>query len=96
MLIPLREIVKECPLQVKGVLHIGAHECEERNDYHKILKIPDSKILWIEANRQKVKEMQKKIPGVQILEAVVSNNNTDQVTFYHTNNCQSSAVLYCH
>ena len=35
MLIPLYELVKKYNIQFKGILHVGAHECEELNDYEK-------------------------------------------------------------
>ena len=35
MLIPLNYLIKKFNLKINGVLHIGAHECEELNDYTK-------------------------------------------------------------
>jgi len=31
MLIPLHELVDHFKLNLRGVLHVGAHECEEQN-----------------------------------------------------------------
>ena len=33
MLIPLHDLVKKYNIHFKGVLHVGAHECEELKDY---------------------------------------------------------------
>ena len=33
MLIPLHDLVKKYNIQFKGILHVGAHECEELKDY---------------------------------------------------------------
>ena len=33
MLIPLNQFTHHFKLNLRGVLHIGAHECEEQKDY---------------------------------------------------------------
>jgi hypothetical protein len=40
MLISLHDLVKKYNIQFKGILHVGAHECEELNvgEMHSILK----------------------------------------------------------
>ena len=35
MLIPLSGLFEHFKLNITGILHIGAHECEELNDYLK-------------------------------------------------------------
>ena len=44
MLIPLHDLVRKYNVHFKGILHVGAHECEELNDYERYL--PRNKILW--------------------------------------------------
>ena len=39
MLIPLRELFKRYNINFKGILHVGAHECEELKDYLSFLLI---------------------------------------------------------
>jgi hypothetical protein len=39
---------------IKGVIHIGAHECEEKKGYNNYFKLTDDKIIWIEALKEKV------------------------------------------
>jgi FkbM family methyltransferase len=76
---------------VKGVLHIGAHECEERPFYH-WLGVSDSSIVWIDAMESKVREAaQRGIPNVY--QAVVTDVDDATVEFNITNNVQSSSVL---
>ena len=53
MLIPLHTLVNKYNIQFKGILHVGAHECEELSDYQKYL--PIDKMLWVEAMSGKVK-----------------------------------------
>ena len=49
MLIPtIFQDYPEC-IPKKGILHIGAHTCEEAPLYHSI-GINDNQILWIEGN----------------------------------------------
>ena len=35
MLIPLHELVQKYKIDFKGILHVGAHECEELTDYER-------------------------------------------------------------
>ena len=52
MLIPLHQIIQKYNVQIRGILHVGAHECEEISDYERY--ISRNKILWIEAMPDKV------------------------------------------
>ena len=48
MLIPFNQVnqfILSNGKQIKGILHVGAHECEEREDYNKN-GIDDSKIIF--------------------------------------------------
>ena len=60
MLIPFHNLKIFSSKPVRGVLHLGAHECEERAGYLNHFKLTDNEIIWIEANPQKVDEMKKK------------------------------------
>lgn len=74
----------------RGVFHVGAHECEEKEVYnqHGIL---DTKIVWIDGNEDLVKRMKGRgVPNVY--HALVDETERD-VTFYITNNGQSSSIL---
>ena len=52
MLIPLFELKKKYRLNLSGILHIGAHECEELHSYM-YCGVPPEKIIWIEGNIEK-------------------------------------------
>jgi FkbM family methyltransferase len=71
----------------KGVLHIGAHICEEKQLYNDN-GINDDNILWIEGNSDLINPEQK-----NILNAVISDKNDEIVDFIITNNMQSSSIL---
>jgi FkbM family methyltransferase len=90
MLIPLRNLVAKYNIQFKGILHVGAHECEELNDYE--VYIPRDKILWVEALPDKVEKSKQKYPGVLIENAIVSDV-IEPVRFNISNNGQSSSIL---
>lgn len=90
MLISLHELVKKYNINFKGILHVGAHECEELNDYE--VYISRDKILWVEAIPEKVSISKSKYPGINIENAIVSDV-IEEVTFNISNNGQSSSIL---
>jgi hypothetical protein len=45
--------LKRINLNITGILHIGAHDCEELNDYIKH-GVDDNNIVWIDAMKEKV------------------------------------------
>jgi FkbM family methyltransferase len=90
MLISLHELVDKYNIKFEGILHVGAHECEELNDYLKYL--PIDKILWIEALSDKVDLCRNKYPNILIENAIVSDV-IEKVTFNVSNNGQSSSML---
>jgi len=86
------EEIKRNNIKLTGVLHIGAHDCEEKGFYNKDLHIKDKNIIWIEANPTKVEEAKKR--GIQnIYQAVITNEDDKEVMFNVANNFQSSSVL---
>lgn len=90
MLIPLNELVKKYNIKFKGILHVGAHECEELKDYEKYL--PRNKILWIEALSDKVQFCKNTYNNILIENAVVSDK-VESLRFNVSNNGQSSSIL---
>lgn len=90
MLISLHELFKNYNINFKGILHVGAHECEEMKDY--CVYIPSNKILWIEALEDKVNLCKSIYPNTFIENAVVSDK-VEIVKFNRSNNGQSSSIL---
>ena len=90
MLIPLHDLVRKYNIQFKGILHVGAHECEELNDYERYIQ--RNKILWVEALPNKVKLCKQRYPNVLIENAIVSDT-VEKVRFNVSNNGQSSSIL---
>jgi len=90
MLIPLHSLVQKYNINMKGILHVGAHECEELNDYLRYISI--DKILWVEALPDKVALCKQRYPNVLIENAIVSDK-IEKVKFNVSNNGQSSSIL---
>lgn len=90
MLIPLNQLVNKYRIQFKGILHVGAHECEELTEYERY--IPRSEILWVEALPNKVAACKQLFENINIEQAVVSDV-VETVTFNVSNNGQSSSML---
>ena len=90
MLISLHDLVRKYNILISGILHVGAHECEEIHDYDRY--ISRDKVLWIDALQDKVDLSKQKFPDIYIEQAVVSDT-IDIVTFHRSNNGQSSSIL---
>lgn len=88
MLIKFQDLFDRYQLNIKGILHVGAHLCEEDNDYK---SKGVTNIVWIEGNEELVKKMIKR--GKKIYHYLVSDINNEEVEFKISNNGQSSSIL---
>lgn len=88
MLINFTYLVKKYNLNIKGILHIGAHLCEESEEYK---KNHIANVIWIEAIKEKADECRKK--GHIVYNIVATDVDNQEVTFKITNNYQSSSIL---
>jgi len=78
-------------IYIKGVLHVGAHKCEEKPFYNNILKVTDEKIIWIDANEDLVKA--NKNNGILHCYTAVLDSTEHDILFKITNNGESSSIL---
>ena len=79
---------------VNGILHVGAHDCEERNAYlSNFPNVTDNEIIWIDALKNKVDSIKANNSSIRIFNECISNNDNEDVTFHITNNLQSSSFL---
>ena len=92
MLINLTDLIQKYNLKIDGILHIGAHECEEVEIYLEN-GISFENQLWIEAIPEKFEFCKNKYPQINIINAIVSNTDGENITFNITNNYQSSSIL---
>lgn len=79
-------------IQIKGVLHVGAHDCEEMCFYKEHLGVSADNVYWIEAIPFKVEECKQK-GFVNVFQAVISDHDDQEITFNISNNIQSSSLL---
>jgi FkbM family methyltransferase len=93
MLIPTEKflsILLKNKITINGVLHIGAHDCEELPFYNEICNTES--IIWIDALEFKVNEQKAK--GVKnIFCATISDKDNEDVNFNVSNNYASSSIL---
>ncbi len=74
-------------INITGVLHIGAHECEDMPFYASLGVKPDD-IIWIDAIPTKVQEaLSRGIPNV--FNAVITDEDGKDIRFNVSNNVQS-------
>ena len=78
-------------IQCNGVLHVGAHECQELGFYERI-GIAKSNMIWIDA-RDSMVELGKHRGIANIFSAVITDRDNDQVTFHLASNIMSSSIL---
>lgn len=93
MLIPFLNIAQKYNISTNNyILHIGAHDCEEKEAYNKY-GFSDDQIVWIEGNTSLVNNIKSKYPSVIILDALISDEDEKECNFIITNNGQSSSIL---
>ena len=87
----MSKLVEVFDIKVTGILHIGAHECEELNDYVAVGVNKDN-IYWIEGQDALVKKMIDM--GIKnMYHGLVDAEDDKLVTFNIANNGQSSSIL---
>jgi FkbM family methyltransferase len=87
----IHEILLANNIDITGVLHLGAHDCEELGFYNQ-LGLESNDIIWIDAINEKV--IQAKNRGIEnIYNAVITDKDDQEITFNISNNKQSSSVL---
>lgn len=90
MLINLTNIINNHNLDLRGVIHVGAHRMEELDQYQKFLD--NENIFWVEALNKVVSELRRQHPEANIYNEVIDEEETEQ-QFNVANNEQSSSLL---
>lgn len=75
------------------ILHVGAHEAEEKDIYK---QMGCDKVLWIESMQEKydiIRNVISSEPNMAAIIATVWSKDNQVMTFYQTNNGQSSSVF---
>lgn len=98
MLISISELVARFGIKITGILHIGAHTCEEFTDYISN-GVLSSNIYWIEAIPKLVEQNKQRNKLLNIYQAVIYDEDNKEIEFNITNcggdsnNLQSSSIL---
>jgi len=98
MLITIAELKARFNINIKGILHIGAHNCEELGDYISG-GVNLSNIYWIEALPVLVEKNKRINPHLNIYQALIYDEDNKEIEFNITNcdgdvnNLQSSSIL---
>jgi FkbM family methyltransferase len=87
----IKELIEFFNLDINGVVHVGAHKCEELKIYTDY--VDQDKTLWIEANPSLIDESLKSYPGLKIFNEVVGEVDGEVINFNITNNTLSSSTL---
>jgi FkbM family methyltransferase len=88
----VKQVLNSMNIQVRGILHVGAYECEEFSFYRDLLDVEPQHIVWMDALSEKVQEAT--VRGIlNVFEAVLSDKDGEKVVFHQTNNGQSSSIL---
>jgi FkbM family methyltransferase len=92
MLIKLSEICNKYQIKPKGVLHVGACQMEELEDYK---SEGISTVIWVEGNPDLVKanEERARAEGHLLFHGLIYDEDDLVVDFNLTNNIQSSSIL---
>ena len=78
-------------LNVKRILHVGAHKCEEQDVYLKYTS--NENIYWVEAIDYLVEENLKSKPELNLINECIGDVDGKEVTFKISNNTLSSSML---
>lgn len=91
MLIGPRTLRKRLGVQPRGVLHVGAHQAEELEDYRKEGFGP---VIWVEAQPSLIPHLVERVKGSEdlVLEGVAFSRTGETLTFNVASNGQSSSV----
>lgn len=98
MLISINELKEKFAINISGILHIGAHNCEELNDYLEF-GLSISNIYWIEALPKLVEKNKLINPLLNIYQALIYDEDNKEMEFNISkadndiNNHQSSSIL---
>jgi FkbM family methyltransferase len=85
-----KQVLDQYGIQIKGILHVGAHKCEEKNVYNS-WGVQDDKIIWVDANQDLVSENLAR--GIPNCYCAVLDETEQETKFKITNNGESSSLL---
>ena len=89
----LEDFLRKFDIFIGGIIHIGAHDCQEKEYYNKKIKVSDDDIIWIDAMQHMV-DLNKKKGIKNIFCQAISNQDNQELTFHESNDDgQASSLL---
>ena len=91
MLFPVKLLDRHMPSKPKGVLHVGAHQAEESQEY---IENGWGHVIWIEAQPELAENLRKNLNNKfnTVIEAVAWSQSGEKLIFNVANNGQSSSL----
>jgi FkbM family methyltransferase len=94
MFIELENLIKAHDLQIRGVIHAGAHQLEEKEIY---TKNNINNVIWIEGNEDLIPRCREILSELNsndlLLNYLIYDEDDLEMEFKITNNTQSSSIL---
>lgn len=93
MFITLDQLNHKFNLNIKGIIHCGAHHAEESDAY---IRNGVDKVVWIEGNSELIPIVEEKVnnlPENKVFNYLIYDEDGKELEFKITNNTQSSSVL---
>ena len=94
MFIPLNTIISKYNLNIKGILHVGAHHAEEKESYN---ECNINNVIWIDGNEELIPIIKERLNALNsqdlVLNYLVCDKDDEELQFHITNNTQSSSIL---
>jgi hypothetical protein len=86
------DILKFMEIDLSGILHIGAHTCEEVDVYEYEMGVPLPNMLWIDADQDTVdKSSAFAIPNQH--QGLITDKDDEELTFHIASNNESSSIF---
>jgi FkbM family methyltransferase len=92
MLLSLENLVTKYKMNIRGVLHIGAHACEELNLYNK-LGVFNDRIIWVEANPRLCQNIIEANKNIIVKNFICCDTDIGYSTLHIANYGPSSSIL---
>ena len=95
MLIPVELLKRKFDVNPESILHVGAHQAEELDDYIKNWGPFTPRIYWIEGQEKLAQALKKRLNSEEheVIQAYVWNIDDVKLEFNVASNSQSSSVL---
>ena len=86
----VKNLLDQYNITIRGILHVGAHRCEEKGIYNS-WGIQDDHVVWVDANPDLIQENIKN--GIPNCFCAALDETCRNTTFKITNNGESSSLL---